>query len=308
MTAADEQGMDAAETRCGFVALIGAPNAGKSTLLNTLVGTKLAIVTPKVQTTRTRLLGIGSEGASQLIYIDTPGIFAPKRRLDRAMVATAWQGAADADVTLLLVDSRRGLDDDVRRIAEVLTEQSRKVVLVLNKTDEVKPDTLLPLSAQLNEMAPVERTFMISALKGHGVEDLRSYLAENVPAGPWHFPEDTLTDQAARILAAELTREALFLKLHQELPYGLAVETEKWEERPDGSVRIEQVVYVQRASHKPMVLGKGGQMIKSVGAASRKGIEELLERRVHLFLFVKVQENWADTPDHFNAIGLPFNV
>lgn len=296
------------ESRCGFVALIGAPNAGKSTLLNALVGTKLAIVTPKVQTTRTRLLGVAMEGASQLVYIDTPGIFAPKRRLDRAMVATAWQGAADADVTLWLVDSRRGLSDEVRQIAAALAEAGRRVVLVLNKLDEVKVEKLLPLSASLNEIAPIERTFMISALRGDGVADLRAYLAGAMPAGPWHFPEDTLTDQASRILAAELTREALFLKLHQELPYSLAVETETWEEKPDGSVRIQQVIYIQRESHKPIVIGKGGQMLRKVGEAARQEIEQLLERRVHLFLYVKVQENWADDPDHFRAIGLPYNV
>ena len=301
-------GTNAPETRCGFVALIGAPNAGKSTLLNALVGTKIAIVTPKVQTTRTRMLGVAMEGQSQIIYIDTPGIFAPKRRLDRAMVQTAWQGSSDADLTLWLVDAKRGIADEVRRIAEVLNEQQRRVTLILTKTDLIKPDKLLPLSAALNDMAPVDATYMVSAPEGDGVQDLRDYLARSVPLGPWHFPEDTLTDQAARIMAAELTREALFLKLHQELPYGIAVETEQWEEKPDGSVRISQVVYVQRDNHKAMVIGKGGAMIKAVGEASRKEIEVLLERRVHLFLHAKVQENWADDPDHYSAIGLPFNV
>ena len=297
-----------AETRCGFVALIGAPNAGKSTLLNALVGTKLAIVTPKVQTTRTRLLGVASEGASQLIYIATPGIFQPKRRLDRAMVATAWQGAADADVTLWLVDAKRRLDDSAKSIAESLARDNRRVDLVLTKTDLIKPEQLLPLSAQINELAPINETFMISAPRNEGMERLRQYLEASVPLGPWHFPKDTLTDQAARILAAELTREALFLKLHQELPYGLAVETESWEEKEDGSVRIGQVIYVQRANHKAMVIGKGGQMIKSVGEAARQQISELLDQEVHLFLHAKVQENWADDPDHYRAIGLPFNV
>lgn len=303
-----EQPEEQAETRCGFVALIGAPNAGKSTLLNALVGTKLAIVTPKVQTTRTRLLGVASEGASQLIYIDTPGIFQPKRRLDRAMVATAWQGAADADVTLWLVDAKRGLDDSAKSIAESLTRDNRKVDLVLTKTDLIKPEQLLPLSAQINELAPINETFMISAPRNEGMDQLRKYLEASVPPGPWHFPDDTLTDQASRILAAELTREALFLKLHQELPYGLAVETESWEEKDDGSVRIGQVIYVQRANHKAMVIGKGGQMIKSVGEAARQQIAELLDQEVHLFLHAKVQENWADDPDHYRAIGLPFNV
>ncbi|MAJ63930.1 MAG: GTPase Era [Alphaproteobacteria bacterium] len=297
-----------AETRCGFVALIGAPNAGKSTLLNALVGTKIAIVTPKVQTTRTRMLGVAIEGESQIVYIDTPGIFAPKRRLDRAMVATAWQGSSDADLTLWLVDAKRGLVEEVRRIAEALSEQNRRVTLVLTKTDLIKPDALLPLSAALNELAPIDQTYMISAPKGDGLEDLRQLLAQSMPVGPWHFPEDTLTDQASRILAAEMTREALFLKLHQELPYGIAVETESWEEKPDGSARIQQVIYVQRENHKRMVIGKGASMIKAVGEASRKEIEALLDRKVHLFLHVKVQENWADDPDHYNAIGLPFNV
>ncbi|MEO0393086.1 MAG: GTPase Era [Pseudomonadota bacterium] len=294
--------------RCGFIALIGAPNAGKSTLLNALVGTKIAIVTPKVQTTRTRMLGVAMEGQSQLIYIDTPGIFAPKRRLDRAMVQTAWQGSTDADLTLWLVDAKRGMADEVKRIAEALTEQERRVTLILTKTDLIKPDKLLPLSAALNDMAPVDETYMVSAPQGDGVQDLRDYLARSVPEGPWHFPEDTLTDQASRIMAAELTRESLFLKLHQELPYGIAVETEKWEEGEDGSVRIDQVVYVQRDNHKAMVIGKRGSMIKAVGEAARLEIEALLERRVHLFLHAKVQENWADDPDHYNAIGLPFNV
>jgi len=296
------------ETRCGFIALIGAPNAGKSTFLNALVGTKIAIVTPKVQTTRTRMLGVASEGASQLIYIDTPGIFAPKRRLDRAMVATAWQGSSDADLTLWLVDAKRGIVEEVQKIAKALTEQNRRVTLVLTKTDLIKHDVLLPLSAALNEMAPIDQTYMVSAPKGDGVADIRNFLAKSVPVGPWHFPEDTLTDQASRILAAEMTREALFLKLHQELPYGIAVETEKWEEKPDGSARIQQVIYVQRENHKAMVIGKGGAMIKAVGEASRKEIEALLDRRVHLFLHAKVQENWADDPDHYSAIGLPFNV
>ena len=296
------------EMRCGFVALIGAPNAGKSTLLNALVGTKIAIVTPKVQTTRTRMLGVAMEGQSQIIYIDTPGIFAPKRRLDRAMVQTAWQGATDADLTLWLVDAKRGMANEVKQIAEALTEQERRVTLVLTKTDLIKPDKLLPLSAALNDMAPVEETYMVSAPQGDGVQDLRDYLRRSVPVGPWHFPEDTLTDQASRIMAAELTREALFLKLHQELPYGIAVETETWEEKDDGSVKISQVVYVQRDNHKAMVIGKGGSMIKAVGEAARKEIEALLERRVHLFLHAKVQENWADDPDHYSAIGLPFNV
>ncbi len=296
------------EMRCGFVALIGAPNAGKSTLLNALVGTKIAIVTPKVQTTRTRMLGVAMEGQSQIIYIDTPGIFAPKRRLDRAMVQTAWQGATDADLTLWLVDAKRGMANEVKQIAEALKEQERRVTLVLTKTDLIKPDKLLPLSAALNDMAPVEETYMVSAPQGDGVQDLRDYLGRSVPIGPWHFPEDTLTDQASRIMAAELTREALFLKLHQELPYGIAVETETWEEKDDGSVKISQVVYVQRDNHKAMVIGKGGSMIKAVGEAARKEIEALLERRVHLFLHAKVQENWADDPDHYSAIGLPFNV
>ncbi len=299
---------ESAPSCCGFVALIGAPNAGKSTLLNRLVGAKVSIVTPKVQTTRTRVLGIALRGAAQIIFIDTPGIFEPRRRLDRAMVAAAWSGAADADLVVLLVDAVKGVTGDVRRIVEGLTKAGRTAMLALNKIDLVRRDSLLALSAELNDSGVFTDTFMISATTGDGVDDLMETIIGRLPEGPWLYPEDQLSDMPERLLAAEVTREKLFLQLHQELPYALTVETEEWEDRPDGSVRIGQVVYVQRDSQKAIVLGKGGQRIKSVGAAARAELEEMLGCRVHLFLFVKVREKWGEDPERYRDLGLDFDV
>ena len=300
--------MAEAPKRCGFVALLGAPNAGKSTLLNHLVGAKVSIVTPKVQTTRTRVLGLAIRGDAQLVFVDTPGIFQPKRRLDRAMVAAAWAGAADADIVVLLVDAQKGVTHDVRRIVEGLEKAGRKAILALNKIDLVKREKLLELAATLNESGIFTDIFMISATTGDGVEDLAETLVGRLPEGPWLYPEDQLSDMAERHLAAEMTREKLFLKLRQELPYALTVETEEWEDKPDGSVRIAQVIYVQRDTQKSIVLGKGGQMIKAVGEASRLDLEEMLGCRVHLFLFVKVREKWGDDPDRYRDWGLDFDV
>lgn len=293
-------------TRCGYVALVGAPNAGKSTLLNLLVGAKLSIVTPKVQTTRSRVLGIALRGASQLIFVDTPGIFTPKRRLDRAMVAAAWAGAEDADLVVLLVDASRGFDDDTRAVVERLKIAGRRVVLVLNKVDLVKREVLLPLAQALGKSYDFERIFMVSSKLGDGTDDLADYIAGAVPEGPWLFPEDQLTDLPQRLLAAEVTREQIFLQLHQELPYATTVETEGWEERSDGSVKITQTIHVQRAGQKAIILGKGGSRVKLIGHASRIELERLLDRRVHLFLFVRVSEDWAEDRAHYEAIGLDF--
>lgn len=298
-------------TRCGFAALIGAPNAGKSTLLNALLGTKVSIVTPKVQTTRTRVLGIEITGDTQIVYVDTPGIFAPKRRLDRAMVAAAWAGAGDADVVCLLVDAERYLaerDRDTDGIVARLKENRRPAHLLLNKIDLVKKQDLLALAEQFTAEDVFDRIFMISALKGEGIGDLRETLAAAMPPGPWLFPEDQLSDMPDRLLAAEITREKLFLDLHQELPYSLTVETEDWESGEDGSATIRQVIYVERDGHKGIVLGKGGAQIKRVGAAARKELEELLGRRVHLFIFVKVRGKWQDDPERYRDWGLDFNA
>lgn len=295
--------------RCGFVALVGAPNAGKSTLINTLIGTKVAIVSPKVQTTRSRVLGIAIEGASQLIFMDTPGIFSPDRRLERAMVASAWQGATEADLVVLLVDaSARRLDDDTRGIVDRLGEAGRPAILALNKVDIVKRPRLLAQAAELNELGRFTDTFMISAMTGDGVTDLRRTLADRVASGPWHYPEDEISDMPVRLFAAEITREKLFFRLHAELPYSLTVETESWEERDDGSVRIGQVVTVQRDSQKAIVLGKAGRMIRDIGAASRLELQEILDRPVHLSLFVKVRDRWFDDPDHYRPWGLNYNA
>ncbi|HEX3952433.1 MAG TPA: GTPase Era [Stellaceae bacterium] len=295
-------------TRCGYVALIGAPNAGKSTLLNQLVGRKLAIVTPKVQTTRSRLLGIAIEDSAQLIFVDTPGIFAPRRRLDRAMVAAAWAGAADADQVVLLIDAARPDDPDARRIVDQLAASKRRAILALNKIDLVRRDTLLALADRLFAGGGFERVFMISGQTGDGVTDLKQHLASLMPPGPWLFPEDQLSDAQERWLAAEVTREQVFLQLHDELPYAASVETEAWEERRDGSVRIDQVVYVRRAGQRAIVLGDKGQRIKTIGARARAELEKLLDRRVHLFLFVKVRDNWIEDPERYAAIGLDYNV
>ncbi|WP_395680553.1 GTPase Era [Inquilinus sp.] len=296
-------------TRCGFVALIGAPNAGKSTLLNTLVGTKVAIVSPKVQTTRSRVLGILTEDAAQIVFVDTPGIFKPRRRLDRAMVAAAWGGAAEADLVLLLVDSSlKGVREETRGIVEKLAQTQRKAILILNKIDAVRHEVLLTLAADLNASGVFTDTFMISALTGSGVGDLRRHLAAHLPEGPWLFPEDQVSDMPMRLLAAEITREKLFLRLQQELPYAVAVETEDWEEQKDGSVRISQIIYVQRDGQKAIVLGHGGQMIKAVGTAARLELEEITEQRVHLALFVKVRENWLDDPARYSVWGLDYDA
>jgi len=305
---------DAADRRCGFIALVGAPNAGKSTLLNRMVGAKVAIVTPKVQTTRTRVLGIALCGESQLVYVDTPGIFEPKRRLERAMVRAAWRGAADADIVLVLADAhRRQVDDDTARIIDGLKAAGRRAVLILNKIDLVRRPRLLEISARLNDAGGgpeglFSNTFMVSATRGDGVDDLIAFLAEAVPPGPWLYPADQLSDLPERLLAAELTREQLFLLLHQELPYAIAVETEAWERFQDGSVKISQVIYVARDSQKPIVLGRGGRRIKQVGAAARAELETLLGCRVHLMLHVKVREDWIERPDYYREMGLEYDA
>jgi GTP-binding protein Era len=293
-------------TRCGFIALIGAPNAGKSTLINALVGSKVAIVTPKVQTTRALLRGIAMEGAAQLVFIDTPGIFAPRRRLDRAMVTTAWGGAHDADIVAVLIDAKKGLDDDAEAMLKKLDEVRQPKVLILNKVDLVEKKSLLTLAEAANARVKFAATFMISALSGDGVAELRKWLADHVPEGPWHYPADEVSDAPVRQLAAEITREKLYLKLHQELPYQSTVETESWTERKDGSVRIEQTIYVERESQRKIVLGKAGQSIKAIGEAARRELADILEKKVHLFLFVKVREGWGDDPERYRQMGLEF--
>lgn len=293
------------ETRCGFIALVGAPNAGKSTLLNHMVGAKLSIVTPKEQTTRRRLLGITLEGQSQLLFVDTPGIFQPKRRLDQAMVSAAWRGAEDADLIVHLVDaSERQVDQSVVGVAERLRDLRRTAILALNKIDLIRRDKLLALADQLNKEGAYSDIFMISAATGDGVDDLRGVLAARVPLSPWLYPEDQLTDLPMRLLAAETTREKLFLQLRHELPYASTVETEAWEELRDGSVRISQVIFVERESQKAIVLGKGGTRIKAIGQAARTELERFMERRVHLKLFVKVRETWTEDPERFREMGL----
>jgi GTPase len=292
--------------RCGFIALIGAPNAGKSTLINALVGTKVTIVSHKVQTTRTLLRGIAIEGDAQLVFIDTPGIFAPKRRLERAMVSTAWAGAHDADIVGVLIDAKRGIDTEAGSMLDGLATVAQRKVLLLNKVDLVEKPTLLTLTQQANERAGFAASFMISALSGDGVADFKRWLAREVPAGPWHYPEDQITDAPLRQLAAEITREKLYLRLHQELPYQSTVETASWQERKDGSVRIEQTIYVERESQRKIVLGKGGQTIKAIGAEARREIAEVIEQPVHLFLFVKVREGWGDDPERYREMGLEF--
>ncbi|TCP40536.1 GTPase Era [Rhodovulum marinum] len=296
-------------TRCGFVALIGEPNAGKSTLLNRMVGAKVSIVTHKVQTTRARIRGVAMEGDAQIVFVDTPGLFRPRRRLDRAMVAAAWGGAADADIVVLLVEAHRGRTAGVNAILEALRErvpEGQTVALAINKIDRVKAEALLALSADLNEAYPFAKTFMISAERGHGVDDLRRWLAETLPEGPWLYPEDQIADLPMRMIAAEMTREKLTLRLHQELPYQLTVETENWEDRKDGSTRIDQVVYVARDGHKGIVLGHKGETIKAVNQAARAEIAEFLDRPVHLFLTVKVRPGWLDEAERYSEMGLDF--
>jgi GTPase len=298
----------AGPTRCGYIAVVGAPNAGKSTLVNHLVGAKVTIVTPKVQTTRSRILGVSVRGAVQAIYVDTPGIFKPRRRLDRAMVAAAWGGIADGDEIVLLIDAQRGIDGDSRRIIEGLQKSERKAVLALNKIDLVRRDKLLGLASELDSLGIFTDIFMISALKGDGVEDLAAALAPRLPEGPWLFPADQLSDLNDRLFAAEITREKLYLRLHQELPYALTVETESWEPFRNGDVRIEQTIYVERASQKGIVLGKGGARIKAVREEAVADLEAYLGRKAHLFIFVKVREKWGDDPERYRDWGLDFNA
>lgn len=300
--------MTDAPTRAGFVALIGEPNAGKSTLLNRMVGAKVSIVTHKVQTTRARIRGIALEGPAQIVFVDTPGLFKPRRRLDRAMVAAAWGGAADADVVVLLVEAHRGVTPGVEAILAALSEKTGRapVALAINKIDRVEAKTLLGLTENLNARFPFAKTFMVSAEKGYGVDDLRAWLAESLPEEPWLYPEDQIADMPLRMIAAEMTREKLTLRLHQELPYQLTVETEGWEERPDGSVKIDQVIYVARDGHKGILLGKKGETIKVVGQLAREEISAFLERKVHLFLTVKVRENWLDEAERYSEMGLDF--
>ena len=295
-----------ARTRCGFVAVIGAPNAGKSTLVNLMTGTKVSIVTHKVQTTRTTIRGVLIEGQSQIVFVDTPGIFKPKRRLDRAMVQRAWTGAGDADFILLMIDARKGCDEETADIIGKLGNLKLPVSLVLNKIDIVEREKLLALTADLNARYNFDETFMISATKGHGINELRAFLAKSCPVGPWMYPADQVSDAPAYHLAAEITREKLYLRLHEELPYASTIETETWSEQTDGSVRIEQVIYVERDSQKPIVIGKKGATIKAIGAESRKELSEVLGRKIHLFLFVKVRSKWGDDPARYQAMGLDF--
>jgi GTPase len=293
-------------TRCGFVALIGAPNVGKSTLVNALVGSKVTIVSRKVQTTRALIRGIVVENDAQIILVDTPGIFAPRRRLERAMVTDAWAGAQDADIVSVLVDARRGLDQETEAILDRLVGVAQPKILIINKVDLVEKSQLLGLAKTANERLGFAATFMVSALAGDGVADIVKWLAARVPEGPWHYPEDQITDAPLRQLAAEITREKLYLRLHQELPYRSTVETDAWKERKDGSIRIEQTIYVERESQRKIVLGKGGQTIKAIGADARREIAEMAEAPVHLFLFVKVRERWGEEPERYRGMGLEF--
>lgn len=306
--------MNDMETSAGFIAVLGAPNAGKSTLVNRAVGAKVSIVSPKVQTTRTRVLGITIVDGAQILFVDTPGIFEPRRRLDRAMVASAWGSAKDADLIMLVVDAIRGLDGDSRRIVDGLKQRQDErpkatpPVLVLNKVDKADKQKLLSLAHELNEAELFSDVFMISALTGDGVSDLLSFAAERMTPGPWLFPEDQISDMPSRLLAAEITREKLYMQLHQELPYAATVETETWTNSKDGSIKIEQVVFVERQSQKAIVLGKKGSRIKEIGSAARRELEEMFETRVHLFLFVKVRDGWGDDPERYRDWGLDFNA
>ncbi len=296
----------AGATRCGFVAIVGAPNVGKSTLVNELVGTKVSIVSPKVQTTRIRVRGIAVVDQSQIIFVDTPGIFEPRRRLDRAMVAAAWSGAGDADLVALVIDATRGLDEETVVIANRLGSAKAKKLLIINKIDLVKRDTLLGLVAEANALTPFERTFMVSASKGDGVADVRDYIAGAVSEGPWLFPADELSDLSDRVMAAEVTREKMFLKLHDELPYQSTVETDSWKELANGSIRIEQTAFVERESQRKIMLGEGGSMIKAISMAARKEISDSLGKPVHLFLHVKVRSDWENDPERYRTMGLDF--
>jgi len=302
----DEPAAPDAGTRCGFVALIGAPNAGKSTLLNALVGSKVTIVSHKVQTTRALIRGITLQGKAQLIFVDTPGIFAPKRRLDRAMVTTAWSGAHEADLIGVLIDARKGIDEEAEALLARLADVKPTKILILNKIDLVPRDTLLLLTKIGNDKAKFDSTFMISGLTGDGVADLKTWLADRMPPSPWLYPADQMSDAPLRQLAAEITREKLFERLHQELPYHSTVETEQWKELRGGDVRVEQTIYVERESQRKIVIGKGGQTLKAIGESSRREIAGIVEHKVHLFLFVKVREGWGDDPERYRAMGLEF--
>ncbi len=292
------------QTHCGFVALLGAPNAGKSTLMNSLVGSKISIVTHKVQTTRTRFIGIALHKESQMIFVDTPGIFEPKKRLERAMVSAAWAGAGDADVVVVLVDAERGIDPNTNRIIAGLKEVGKKTILAINKIDVIRRDSLLSLTKELNDIGDFSETLLISALKGDGLEDLKDLVTKRLPKGPWLYPEDQMTDITERMLASEVTREKFFLRLHQELPYAATVETESWQEKKDGSVRIEQIIYVERDTQKAIVIGKGGRSLKEIGKQAREELEEMFDRRVHLFIFVKVRKNWSEDKERYANMGL----
>lgn len=295
------------KTHSGFVALIGAPNVGKSTLVNRLVGTKVSIVTHKVQTTRALIRGIITHNNTQIVLVDTPGIFTPKRRLDRAMITTAWSGAKDADMVLVLVDAAKGLDEETEEVFASLSKVKQEKILVINKVDSVPRPSLLELAKKLNEGQQFSETFMISALKGTGCDDLLDYLAKKLPEGPWYYPQDQISDMPMRQLAAEITREKLYMRLHNELPYASTVETESWEERPDGSVKINQIIYVEREGQKKIVLGTKGETIKAIGQAARKELMEILEQKVHLFLFVKVRDHWSDDPERYREMGLDYS-
>ncbi len=302
-----QKSADGPPTRCGFVAVIGAPNAGKSTLVNQMVGAKVSIVSHKVQTTRVPLRGITIEAKSQIVFIDTPGIFRPKRRLDRAMVDAAWGGAHDADIVALIVDAAKNIEEDLERILDKLAGAPHSKILILNKVDRVSDkDRLLPLIAKLSERQTFDRVFLISALDGNGVSDLKKYLADRMPLGPWHYPEDEISDAPLRLLAAELTRERIYKYLHEELPYAATVETTDWKTFKNGSVRIEQTIYVERDSQKAIVLGKGGQTVKKISSESRNELAKIIEHDVHLFLFVKVRENWGSDPERYREMGLDF--
>lgn len=294
------------ETRCGFVALIGAPNAGKSTITNNFVGSKVSIVSPKAQTTRTTIKGIGIYDNTQIIFLDTPGIFAPKRRLDRAMVASAWNGFVDADINVLVVDARRGMNDETSAIIDELIKRDAKAVLAFNKIDLVSEERLVELKEEFENLFSFDEVFMFSAQSGEYMSDFYQYLADNLPQSPWYYPEEQMSDMPLRLLAAEIVREKLFLNLRQELPYSLTVEPELWEHKEDGSIRAEMTIYVERDGHKNIIIGHNGAMIKKVGQSAREELEELLEERIHLFLFVKVRENWVNDPARYSDWGLNF--
>ena len=300
--------MSGEASRCGFVALLGAPNSGKSTLLNALIGAKISIVTSKVQTTRTRVLGVMNVGNAQVVFIDTPGIFQPKKRLDRAMVAAAWDSALDADLVLMLIDAKSGIDRNARRIIDGLKRSEGQTICILNKIDTVERQRLLALTEELARERIFMEFFMISALKGDGVDDVKSGMSDYIAEGPWHFPEDQLSDMSDRLFAAEITREKLYMNLHQELPYALTVETEAWQTFENGAVRIDQIIFVERYSQKGIVLGRGGERIKRIRTLAQEELKEIFEREVHLFLFVKVRENWGDDPERYQDLGLDFSA